>query len=270
MSWFSSIVSGITGEVSHIAQSVGGEVSHATKSVGGEVGNIYAHVVRPALPIVATLASTVIPGAQVATPYLIAADVGTYSHAALTGGFHGLTEPNLGDYEAGAAAAAIYGTGQVYSAATSATGGTAVNSTQLLTNLGNPSYNPITNIFTNPVDELGNAASSVYNNFAGIGKGIMGGIGLAEGGLTAYNTFRNTAGQPSVNILGQIQPAGAGQSGQAGGLPGGAQQAQQELGGSSAGITGSPGGGIGLGAQGNSTLIEVAAIAAIGGAILAS
>ena len=269
MSWFSSIVSDIGGEASHIAKSVAGEATHAVKSVGGEVGTVYAHVIRPALPVIATVGSAVIPGAQFLTPYLISSDIGLYGHAALTGGFHGLTEPNLGDYEAGAATAALYGAGQAYVAFTGATGGTATNSTQLLTNLGNPGYNALTNTFSNPIDELGNAASSVYNTFAGLGSDLTGAAGLAGGALQAYDTVRNIGGQPSVNILGQIQPTGL-SGGSSGVLSGGSQQSQQELGGTSAGITGAAGGGIGLPGQSNSALLEVAAIAAIGGAILAS
>ena len=261
----------IFGGIGSVFSNIGGEVSHIVNSIGGEVGTVYAHVLRPALPIAATIASAMIPGGQVATPYLIAADVGLYSHAAVTGGFHGLTEPNLGDYEAGAIAAATYGAGQVYNGYI--TGGTAINSTQLTENLGNPSYNPLNNTFLNPLNELGYASNSVYNNFAGIGKGIEGGLSLAEGGLTAYNNLRGAAGQPTINILGQIQPSMSGlpsNASNAMGLPGGAQQAQQELGGSSAGITGAAGGGIGLPGQNNSSLIEIAALAAIGGAVLAS
>ena len=282
MSWFSSIFSGIGGEVSHIVQSVGGEVGtiannvggeakHIVSSVGGEVGTVYAHVIRPALPVIGTIASSVIPGAQFATPYLISADVGLYGHAALTGGFHGLTEPNLADYEAGAAAAALYGAGQAYSAITTGGQATSLNSTQLTLDLQH-NYNPLTNTFGNPLTELGNAAGSVYNSFAGIGQSITGSLGLAEGGLTAFNAIRSAGGQPAINILGQVQPgtAGISETGQVGNLPGGSQQAQQTLGGSSAGIAGAAGGGFGLpGQNNNTTLMEVAAVAAIGGAIIA-
>ena len=270
MSWFSSVFSGIGGEVSHIAQSIGGETAHIVKSVGGEVGTVYAHVVRPALPIIATVASATIPGAQFATPYLVSADVGLYGHAALTGGFHGLTEPNLGDYEAWAVAAAVYGAGQAYTAYT--TGGTMINSTQLTENLANQSYNPLTNTFTNPLDELGNAASSVYNTFGGVGKDLLSVTGLASTGLTALNTTRQAVGQPSINILGQIQPSGAtanGLPGGANGLPGMAQQAQSQQGGSSAGLTGAAGGGVGLPNSANNN-VGLIALAVLGGALIAS
>ena len=263
MSWFSSVFSNIGGEVSHIGQSVGGEVSHIGQSVGGEVGTIYAHVVRPALPIIATVASSVIPGAQFATPYLVSADVGTYGHAALTGGVAGLTNPNLGDYEAGAVAAAVYGAGNLY--ATSTAGGTAVNSTQLVSNLANPTYNPISNTFANPLTELGYSANSVYNNFAGVGKDLLSVSGLAGAGLTALNSTRQAVGQPTVNILGQIQPAGA----TANGLPGAAQQAQSQQGGSSAALTGAAGGGVGLAGSSNNQTAALVALAVLGGAVIA-
>lgn len=264
MSWFSSVFNNIGGEVSHIVSSVGGEVSHIGQSVGGEVGTVYAHVVRPALPIIATVASTVIPGAQFATPYLVSADIGTYGHAALTGGTAGLINPNLGDYEAGAVAAAVYGAGNLYTTAT--TGGTAgISSTQLTENLANPTYNPISNTFANPLTELGYSANSVYNTFGGVGKDLLSVSGLAGAGLTALNSTRQAVGQPTVNILGQIQPAGA----TANGLPGAAQQAQSQQGGSSAALTGAAGGGVGLaGSASNQT--GLIALAVLGGALIAS
>ena len=252
MSWFSSIINNIGGEVSHIAN-----------SVGGEVGTIYAHVVRPALPIIATVASATIPGAQFATPYLVSADVGLYGHAALTGGFHGLTEPNLGDYEAGAVAAAVYGAGNLY--ATSTAGGTAVNSTQLVSNLANPTYNPVTNTFANPLTELGYSANSVYNTFGGVGKDLLSVSGLAGAGLTALNSTRQAVGQPAINILGQIQPTGT----SANGLPGAAQQAQSQTGSSSSALTGAAGGGVGLAGSSNNQTAALVALAVLGGAVIA-
>ena len=274
----SHIVSSVGGEVSHIGQSVGGEVSHIGQSIGGEVlhigsgavskagqevGTVYAHVVRPALPIIATVASSVIPGAQFATPYLVSADIGTYGHAALTGGIAGVTNPNLGDYEAGAAAAAVYGAGQAYTAYT--TGGTMINSTQLTENLANPSYNPLTNTFLNPLDELGNASQSVYNTFAGVGHDLLSVSGLASEGLTVLNSTRQAVGQPSINILGQIQPSGA----TANGLPGAAQQAQAQQGGSSSELTGAAGGGVGLAGTSNQTT-DLITLGIIGAAVIAA
>ena len=265
MSWFSSIISNIGGEishiassvggeVSHIASSVGGEVSHIASSVGGEVGNVYAHVIRPALPIIATGLSTIF--APVATPYLLSSDIGIYGHAALTQGISGVINPNLGDYEAGAIAAATYGAGQLYSSITAPAASTATGtSTQLLENLSNPSYNPL-----NPINNLGSAVSSVYNTFSGVGKDLLGVAGMAGTGLSAYNLLRTSAGQPAVNILGQIQPNG---------LPG-AAQAQQGQSGSTTGVVGVGGGGIGLTGSSSEQLLEIAAIAVIGGAILAS
>ena len=257
MSWFSSVFNDIGGEFSHIFQSVGGEAAHVVKSVGGEVGTVYAHVIRPALPAIATVASAFIPGAQVATPYLISADVGLYGHAALTGGFHGLTEPNLGDYEAGAVAAATYGAGQAYTAYT--TGGTMINSTQVLENLAAPPPTPLT--------ILGNAAGSVYNTFGGLGKDLLSVSSLAGAGLSALNSTRTAVGLPAINILGQIQPNSL--PGGAGGLPGAAQQAQSQQGGSSSALTGTAGGGIGLPSSPNNDL-GLIALAVLGGAVIAS
>ena len=338
MSWFSSIVGDISGEVSHIASSIGGEVSHITSSIGGEVshiatsvagevGTVYAHVIRPALPIIATGISAVV--APYTTPYLMSADIGIYGHGALTGGIQGVINPTLGSYEAGAVTAALYGAGQLYNGISGATGtvseagtGTSANlsaipnmpsfssyslsnaipseTQQLLSNpnilsipnitpLGSSSlselaniegsnvysnfeqglYNPTSN--TSVLDTLGNAASSVYNTFGGIGKGLLSVTGLAEGGLSAYNALRSTVGQPTVNILGQLQPTPTGGQQTPTGLPGAAQEAQNQQGGSSGNVLNVAGGGIGVTSTSNTTeAIEIAAIAAIGGAILAS
>ena len=334
MSWFSSVISDITGEVSHIvnsvagevshvATSVAGEVSHVATSVAGEVGTVYAHVIRPALPIIATGISTVI--APVATPYLLSADIGIYGHGALTGGIQGVINPTLGSYEAGAATAALYGAGQLYNGISGATGtvsGTGAETTanisgipnipsfsqyslsnaipsetqQLLANpnilaipnttaLGSSSlaelanlsgsnvysnfeqglYNPTSS--TNALDTLGNAASSVYNTFAGVGKGLLSVTGLAEGGLSAYNAVRGAAGQPTVNILGQLQPTA---QTTANGLPGAAQAAQNQQGGSSGNVLNVSGGGASLTAAQSNEWAEIAAIAAVGAAVLAS
>ena len=288
MSWLSSVISDIGGEISHIASSVGGEISHIASSVGGEVGTVYAHVIRPALPIIATGISTVV--APFATPYLLSADIGIYGHGALTGGIQGVINPTLGSYEAGALTAGLYGAGQLYTGITAAptavntaTAGQAVtgNSTQLLENLSNASYNPLTvitgnstqlleNLATTPnaLDTLGNAASSVYNTFAGVGKGVIGLAGIAETGLGAINEFRGTVGQPAINILGQIQPSTT--QAKANGLPGAAQTSESQQGGSSSSLLGGAGGGVGLNQTTNNGWLEIAAIAAIGAAALSS
>ena len=321
MSWFSSIVGDITGEVSHIANSVAGEVSHIANSVAGEVGTVYAHVIRPALPIIATGISTIV--APVATPYLLSADIGIYGHGALTGGIQGVINPTLGSYEAGALTAGLYGAGQLYNGISGATGAvsseTAAQTTanlptipsfsqyslsnaipsetqQLLSNpnilaipnttaLGSSSlaelanlsgsnvysnfeqglYNPTGN--TSVLDTLGNAASSVYNTFGGIGKGLLSVTGLVSGGLGAYNAVRGVAGQPTVNILGQLQPTA---QTTANGLPGAAQAAQNQQGGSSGNVLNVSGGGASLTAAQSNQWAEIAAIAAVGAAVLAS
>lgn len=208
MGWFSSI----GGFFSHAAQSVAGEVSHIGQSVAGEtntigqgLGHIYAYGVRPAIPAIATVASAFIPGGQIATPYLLAYDTGAYGHALATQGLGGFENVNSrGNIEAGLVTTATYGAGQALGftgTATTYNASSGMSSTDLLSNLGNSSFNPLAQT---PFQVLESAGSSVYNGLGAIG-------GKALSGLSALTSLKSAfmgAGSNSTMITNSTSPSG--------------------------------------------------------------
>ncbi len=196
MSFWSNPIGSIEGEVSHITKSFGGEISHITKSVEGEthhivkdvggelskarsgLGHFYAYVARPAIPILATIGATVIPGLQPALPYLLSYDVGDYGHTIATGGIGSIEKANnIGNIEAGIITAGAYGIGSVIN--------TALESGVLNNNIG--------------------GIGGVYHDILKVGGDASMVLGGAEAGLGLYNDIRKVGHQPTVNILGQEQ-----------------------------------------------------------------
>lgn len=275
MSFWSDPWGAVTGETNHIVKSVEGETNTVKRDVGGYIhhdiggalakgraglGHAYAYAVRPALPIIATAAATIIPGGQVALPYLISYDVGSYGHALATKGISGFEQVNSrGNIEAGLITAATYGATQAlgYGASTTINASSGMNSTELTENLANPGFDPLAQ---SPLQMLESSALSVYNTAGSAVGGIEKGIGLLSSGLGAYNAVRGAVGQRPVSITGQIgyTPAasGVGTSGIAAGQKSGQQAASSQSSNPAA-----AGGGFGENNNGNDNLAWTVAIA---------
>ncbi len=280
----------IGGTVSHVARSIGGGVSHAVRSVGGEVGNIYAHVVRPALPAIGAVVDTIFPNPT--TPYVDAMALGTYAAGARSG-FSGITNPTLTDYEGGVVAAATLGATNLaefgLSAASSALSGPVSTASQLGTtasnyslpyglnsfggnvNVGLGSINSLSipssdllglsnsglnSVLTSSADSALNVTNSSL--LGTIGNDISTGLGYAKTGLNfastglgVVNEFRGLGGQPSINIIGQTAPAGTTSSGLLGFAPSAGQTAQQAASQAASSSAGSSGSEIGAGGGGS-------------------
>ncbi len=258
MSFWNDPLGAVTGEFNHIAKSVEGEGNTIRHDVGADLskaraglGHFYAYVARPAIPIIATVGAFVVPGLQVALPYLLSYDTGAYGHALATQGISGLENVNSrGNIEAGLITTATYGGLQLlgYGASGPLNASSGMNSTQVTEGLENSSFDPLTQT---PLEVAESGINDIYQT----GKSLFGlaesGIGLAGSGLSAYNSLRSSAGQKPVNIEGQI-----------GYTPGTAQKGTQQQ--NVSGQSENPsfaGGGFGKENNGNDNLAWTVAIA---------
>jgi len=273
MSFWSDPWGAVTGETNHIVKSVEGEANTVKHDVGGYIhhdvggalakgraglGHAYAYAVRPALPLIGTVAAAVIPGGQVFLPYLMSYDVGAYGHALATKGISGFEQVNSrGNIEAGLITAATYGSMQAlgYGADTAVNASSGMSSTEVTENLANPAFDPLSQTAFQVAES---SAENVYATGAKV-AGLLGStVATATTVLGLYNKTRHAAGQPTVNILGNEEPSTSG----LGYAPLSAgQESSQQAASSQSSNPATAGGGFGNANNGNDSLAWTVAIA---------